>query len=267
MNLSKFYLSLYGALLMLILLCSCSKPDKDLHSQDDQSLQLEIDSASYKYVQSFIKKEQQRVKHAKAYPKRITSFDTTMRDPVFVFEYFFDRDTLSSKDFFKKADNVNVKHFTKTMGRRISKTPEHNENTAVFNENGDEVKPQFDFVTKVHAFSSDYVAARIMDIDHVELYYSKHNVLYLSIGSYVTGYMSAHVYDSKTGEHITSYQEPNFDGSYYSGNGVINTLNYSDVENLEKTESIRVVIMIDDKFCFREFAIKDIIEKEQEATL
>lgn len=265
MNLRYGLTFVNGAVLLFAILCSCGKSSHEDQSTDHPSIEIEIDSASYKFAKNSIDEEVERVKVNRNI--RMTSFDSTKRMPLFTYEYFLDNEQFSVEDFFTEVDSNNIEHFTRTMDRRVVENSEDDEDTLVFSENGDRIHSQYEFVTKLSAYTRDYIASRIFEIDHIDLHYSPHNVLYLSLGSSITGKMNAQVYNNQTGEKITSYQRDGFDGSFYLGNGIINKFNYSDVDNLNDTEKIRVVVMIDDQFCFTEFETKDIIEQEQVTTL
>ncbi len=256
--------------IVIMVLGACENSNKIQHNSDEHSLEIDVDSAAYHFVDDFIQEERVRASSRKKNPMRFRGFDSTYAPPIFIQEYFLDNDTLSEEDFFNDIDAANIKHFTKTSERRILKKPNDDKDRHVFSENGDEIssklqkgneiRPQYEFVSKINAYTNSFVDSRLIDIDHVDLHYSKHNVLYLSLGSSLTGDMNSQVYNCKTGEQITSYQNNIFNGSYYMGNGIINKFNFSDVNNLKDTEKIRVVTMIDDQFSFREFDLKEISE-------
>ncbi len=263
MGQSKFSLLTIGAFLLLFLICSCDKSNSKNDTEEGLQLsEVEVDSSAYKYVKSFVAEQRERAKFIGQ--TSIRSFDTTKRVPILTYEFFIDNQELSVEDFFIEVDSANIKHLTRTMDRREVKTTEE-EDTLVFSENGDRI--HYELATKINAYSQEYINARLFDIDHVDLHYSKHDVLYLSLGSSITGAMSTQIYDFDSGGHITSFGNNEYDGSYYIGNGIISNLNNLKYDNLDDIDKIRVVIMIDDKFCFREFETKDIIEQEEVSTL
>ncbi len=261
MNLRQILLIVSATAMMFITLSSCHKSGKETANSDDPAVAVAIDSAAYKYAKAFIEQQKERLNSSNR--MSIRSFDTTRKVPILTYEYFIDNQELSDEDFFREVDSVNIKHLTRIMDRRKVNATEEDEDTLVFSENGDRIFPQYELVTKLSAFSYDYVEARLFDIDHVDLHYTMYDVLYLSLGSSETGAMSTQVYDSKTGGHITSFSNNQYNGSYYIGNGIIKNMNNLNFENLDDIEKVRVVTMIDDQFSFREFETKDIISDKE----
>ena len=239
---------------------------RDRHNKEDLTKEIKIDSASFKYVKTFIEEERERIKSSEENVVRIKSFDSSYIPPVFTYQYLLDNDSLPADVFFQEVDIGNIKHFTKTMDWVEIKEDIQDEETTVFSENGDVIKQRFNIITKIKAYSNKFVDANQFDIDHVDLHYSKHNVLYLSLGSSMTGAMNTQIYDCNSGGQITSFGDVAYDGSYYIGNGIIKNINNLKYDNLNDINKLRAVIMIDDKFCFREFETKDIIEEQKEVS-
>lgn len=251
--------SLIGLMLHIVCLSSCGKVGQIKQTLKKGANQIEIDSASYKFVRNFIHEEKERAKSRSK--RKVMNFDTTRPPPLFSYEYFINNEKLSIDEFFEKVDSAYIVHCIRAMDRRKVETSEDNEETLVFSENGHRIFSEYELVTQVNAYSNDFILSRRTDIDHLELHYSKHNVLYLSLGSTLSGYMNAQIYSLKTGEHITSYTSNAFDGSFYIGNG-INVNADNGLSPLEKSKKVRVVVMIDDLFSFREFETVDIIEEK-----
>ncbi len=252
----KKHISLF-ILLCFSIVCittsSCNKNSDNHEKSNNHIEELVIDTASYRYVSTVIRKEKERAQEAKVNAVRVRSFDSTYTAPTFLYEYFLDHDSLSEKDFFIELESANIKHFTKTLDwKPIEPMTDESPKT----------RGSFEVTRIINAYSNNYISSRMVELEHVDLHFSKYDVLYLSLGSSITGDMNAQVYDYDTGDQITSFHSNRFDGSYYIGNGLSDDT--FDGSSLHKgIEKIRVVIKIDDQFCFREFKVEDIVADEE----
>lgn len=249
----SFYL--IGILLSLALCYSCKNSDVNPHSLTDESIEINIDSATHKYVKNFIKKEKESISLNKGV--------NIKNSYLFSYQYFFDNEEISNERFFEIIEKSSIKHITKTIGWQVANNKKQKPDKLTVSDNRVQIIQQRESIIKLSAYSQNYVSTRLIEIDHLDIHYSKHNVLYLSLGSSKTGKLNIQVYNYETGEIITAYYKDDFNGSYYIGNGIRKRSNSTDTNHLNGTNKIRVVTMIDDQFSFKEFDMENIVEEEQ----
>jgi len=245
---------LNGILPLLVLLYSCKNSDVNQLSITDESIEINIDSVTHKYVENFIKKEKELI----SLNKRVNIKNSYL----FSYKYFFDNKEISNERFFEIIEKTSIKHITKTIGWQVANNKKQKPDKLTVSENRDQIIQQRESLIKLSAYSQNFVASRLIEIDHLDIHYSKYNVLYLSLGSSITGKLNVQVYNYETGEVITAYYENDFKGSYYIGNGIRKRSNSTDTNHLNGTNKIRVVTMIDDQFSFQEFDMESIVEEQ-----
>lgn len=157
----------------------------------------------------------------------------------FHYEYFIDNHSLSRDSFIYTMSEVPLGHVTRDL--RMA----HEDSTKVQSSQMN----SHDIIFTLRAYSEAYINQRTFEIEFAELHYTDIEVLFLSLSTERTGMMQTLLLDNETGKKITQYQDDDFDGSFYLGNGV---------DSLGNTQTIGATIVIDNQFAFKEFDVRDI---------